>query len=145
MKDNLNIKGEVTISRHGHDDIVVQNLVVDTGLGFYIGRILDTTEDIIEHISIGNGTTEASASDTALAGAQTHSINYRNLSALTVNSFVVESFFDDATYDTNSVNEIGLFTNTNTLIARVVLPVNQRFIKTSGEHISVSWKITIGA
>jgi hypothetical protein len=142
MKDKLKINGVVTIKRDGHEPIVINNLVVDSGLTYIINRVLGDDTDTIGYISVGTGITAAAPSDTGMSGGTIHNENYRTLQLVSPNNLLVESLIgNDYTSD---VNEIGLFTTGGTLIARTVLPLAQRFTKLLNEDISVVWNITIG-
>lgn len=149
MNEAINIKGTVTITIHDEAGnpirkIVNRNLVVRTGLEFFVNRILDLTNDELDQISIGTGTSPASLSDTDLEGT-VYDKTIQDKVIDTLNSLVVNTkFTDNNDFNGLTVAEIGLFTDTGILVARTVLDASQRFIKENSRDVSVYWQITIG-
>lgn len=162
MKTKLKVNGVVTIKILDENSkviktIVNKNLVVSGGLEFFIKKIIDDPEykDInISKIGIGTNPTRVTMSDTSLvwlAAADEGSALLNDIFSLeldTLNSIYANTTFKDV-FTGKLISEIGLFAadenkENEILIARTVLPLEQRFTKLNGQDISVFWEITIG-
>jgi len=126
--------------------IDVHNLITNVGKTFLVDRVLGTSTETISKIGLGDGTTAPDPSQTELAGAfQTFKI----LSSLQrpgtqVKSWIASTSFIDTEAETpdTDVNEIGLFTDQDTMIARTVL--SSPVTKTETDILDISWTLTIG-
>lgn len=159
MKTEIKVNGIVTIKILDENSkviktIVNKNLVVSGGLEFFIKKIINDPNynDInISKIGIGSDPTRVTMSDTGLAAADESSAVFNEIFSLeldTLNSIYANTTFKDV-FTGNTISEIGLFATDEheqekILIARTVLPVDQRFTKLNGQDISVFWEITIG-
>lgn len=146
MQESLKIKGLVTIKKYRDgkpfSEIKKSNLVVDSGLQYFVDRILGTSAEVLETIGVGTGTTAAAAGDTGFETGTNASETQRSLLDQG-NIILIEALFGDV-YTGNDVNEICLFTDGGTLISRTVLDVADRFTKIDGEDVSVAWQLTFG-
>lgn len=166
--DKINIKGIVTLKRFDRDHncldkIVIENLVVDTGLEFIVKKLIDTTSETLSYIGIGNGQGATSASMVELLDdiQQTiddpsfvHTVEKKIIRFKTTrntNELLVESVFAEAEGTGFLISEVGLFTDTaldaytpHRLVSRVLLDEPFRFEKNSDEYLSVAWNLIIG-
>ena len=144
--EKLSAKGNLRVVLTGQDGTVkaqhdFKNLVVDTGLNFIVERMSAATESVMSHMSIGEGTTAAASTDTALeteiSGARV---------ALTSTTVTDESITYVATYDagvgTGAVTESGIFNASSggTMLCRTVFPVVN---KQAGDSMTVTWTVTV--
>lgn len=159
-RESLNIKGVVTIKRFdglSHEllnEITINNLIVNTGLKFFAEKTLDLTDEVIDKIGVGNGYKIPELEDSFLVRSaeqvnlntphDTFLKNIRFKSLLSIKQLFAETTFAEAEYGGKEIAEIGLFTNSNTLIARTILDPRDRFEKRLDDYVSISWKITFG-
>jgi hypothetical protein len=151
MNNNIQVNGVVTIQIYDENQnisetIINKNLVVASGLRFFIDKIIDATSHEIKKIGIGDGTTPSDLGDTGLQSSTNFIDDVMNVASDTSNSFVADIIISD-NYGGSTVSEVALFASdgsTDILIARTVLNENQRFVKEDGKNISIYWKITLG-
>lgn len=148
--ENNGLRGEVSIQVFRPDgslkqDILIKNLVVNSGLAFMSSRMLDNSTAVASHMGLGTSTTAA-------AGAQTTLVSeVGTRAALSSATKVTTTVANDsvqyvATFDANNpvgltaITEAGLF-NANTggtMIARTVFPVINKDVDDS---LAITWKI----
>jgi hypothetical protein len=152
MKDNLKVKGVVTIkifdeNQECIDTIVNNNLVVSSGLDFFINKLIGESVLDIAKIGVGEGETAPAMGDTNLESATNYKQAIGSIAQDTDNSFIVDTTIGD-NYGGNTVSEICLFAtdayDVDTLVARTVLGASQQFTKTNGQDIIIFWQITLG-
>jgi hypothetical protein len=153
IDQSITVKGVVTIKvfdkkKNLIDTIVNNNLVVTSGLQFFVDKIIgDATDTDISKIGVGAGNRAASMSDTDLESVTRHVQAVDSVTRDTPNRFLAEVTIGDD-YGGNTVSELALFATdtygTDTLIARTVLGATQEFTKTNGNDIVVFWEITLG-
>lgn len=161
--DKLKIKGIVTLKHYSANgvilnEIVNRNLIVDSGLSFFIDKLLNLTEETIDYIGIGNGFAVASSEQTGLLADASdpsflHKTAYKQIRYkrnLDGKNLLVEALFVDNEY-LAEVAEVGLFTNVvdndnipSHMIARTVIEGNNRFTKAPADYLSISWNIQFG-
>lgn len=152
MKTQLSIKGSVTIRVYDEKhniikNIINSNMIVQSGLEFFMERIIGTSDYEIGEIGIGSGFTAPNLTNTDLESTIVHLQPIDEISPDALNSFVVSTLVENE-YSEGLVSEIGLFANDSygnrILIARTVLTESQRFIKNNNQDISIFWQITLG-
>ena len=123
------------------DSREINNLVVNTGLGYIASRMKDVTEDAMSHMAIGSGTSAAAAGDTTL-GTQ---LAREALSSTTVAGGVVTyaSSYASGT-GTGAVTEAGIFNDATagTMLCRTVFDVVN---KGANDTLAITWTITLSA
>ncbi len=157
MKTNLKVNGVVTIKIFNEKSevirtIVNKNLVVSGGLEFFVKKIINdpSVSDVnISEIGIGASPIRVTMIDTELQDEDPEFGEILSLELDVNNSIFANATFKDV-FTNKIISEIGLFANDEadpeekTLIARTVLPEDQRFQKQNGQDISIFWEITIG-
>jgi hypothetical protein len=123
------------------DSREINNLVVNTGLGYIASRMKDVTEDAMSHMAIGSGTSAAAAGDTTL-GTQ---LAREALSSTIVAGGVVTyaSSYASGT-GTGAVTEAGIFNDSTagTMLCRTVFDVVN---KGANDTLAITWTITLSA
>lgn len=123
------------------DSREINNLVVNTGLGYIASRMKDVTEDAMSHMAIGSGTSAAAAGDTTL-GTQ---LAREALSSTNVAGGVVTyaSSYASGT-GTGAVTEAGIFNDSTagTMLCRTVFDVVN---KGANDTLAITWTITLSA
>jgi hypothetical protein len=166
--NNIPITGRVMIRRFDKNhnllnSVVQNNLVVNSGLSFFVNKILDLpgNEAVVDKIGIGNGDKIPELTDTELAPGPlqvglgfTHETEYtfvRFKQAVEPNGFIVEAVFVENIYVNQDVVEVGLYTDAEDaygvptgMIARTVLQEANRFTKAATDYLSITWNITFG-
>lgn len=149
-KEQLGLTGLLRIvlkDEHGRvkEDLVVRNLVVNTGLGYITGRMLGTTPAVMSHMALGEGTTAAAAGDTSLE-SQLGSRNTFDSAVQTGPDDEVVRYI--ATFDpgeaTGAVTEAGIFNaaSAGVMLCRTVFPVVN---KQAGDTLQITWTVTLSA
>ena len=119
----------------------IPNLVVDTGLAYIASRMKDTTATAMSHMAVGEGTTAAGASQTALV---TESARV-SLSSTTVTDNAVAyvaSFPAGTPASLTALTEAGIFNASSggTMLCRTVFAAVN---KDTGDTMSITWTVTI--
>ena len=148
--DDQGLRGEVSIQVFRKDgslkeDVLIKNLVVNSGLAFVSSRMLDNSTAVASHMAVGT-------SSTAAAGAQTTLVvEAGTRAALSSATKVTTNVANDsvqyvATFDANNpvgltaITEAGLFNEATggIMIARTVFPVINKDVDDS---LAITWKI----
>ncbi len=150
IKDKLNMKGTLQLvlsSPNKADQVLeVNNLVVNTGLAFIASRMKDTTDAVMSHMAVGEGTTAAAAANATLESEIARV-------ALTSTTIVTTNVTNDAIQyvatflpgtGTGAVTEAGIFNDATagTMLCRTVFPVIN---KGAADTLTITWKVTIEA
>lgn len=139
----LKLKGELRVVLNKEDGTSQQfdhlNLVVDTGLNFIVSRMEGTTDAVMSHMAIGEGTTAAGASDTTL-GSELGRVSLTSTTVSTNTITYVATF--PAGTGTGAVTEAGILnaSSAGTLLCRTVFPVVN---KQSGDSMTITWTVTV--
>ena len=146
MNDGLKLRGDVALvlrDKDGNikDELLIENLIVDTGLNFICDRMKDD-ETAMTHMALGSGSTAAAAGDTTL-GSQLGSREALDSSTVTNNQIVYVSSFE-AGDATGAVTEAGIFNASSggTMLCRTVFSVVN---KAADDTLTVNWTITLTA
>lgn len=146
MKEHLDVTGTVKLRLHDREgnlimSMATNNLVTTAGKNFIVRKINNDAEDI-DSISIGSGTTAPALTDsdveTELAN---NSVLFQSVDTVNTNEILFTTTFEE-NVGTGTINEVGLFTDSNTLVCRTVL--SSPFEKSASEYLTVTWKIKIG-
>jgi len=147
MKDTIQITGRPTITlydRYGNvkQHLEEDNLIVDAGKNFIIKKAFDRFDDPvpeIDTIAAGDGTTAAAASDTSLE----NQLGETAISSYSVTGNQITLFATlSENVATGTISELGVLSNDDTLISRIV--VTTPFEKTSTDFLNISWSIEVG-
>ena len=149
-KDDTTAKGSLGVKLIGPDGKIKEetthdNLVVNTGLAYFISRAVNATTSTMSHMALGSGTTAAAAGDTALQtqlGSRV-TLDSTNIGG-TYNEEVVYTATFGAGEGTGAVTEAGTF-NAATggdMLCRTVFPVVN---KQSADTLVITWTITLSA
>ena len=149
MKDDLNITGIVTLRRYDSfhkliDTVTIRNMIVNGGLTFFAGKILNLTDAEITHIALGDSDQSVAKTNTALFSEKMRSLSRYMILGEQSGEMLIEAVFLGNESPTFTINEIGLFDSNDTLLARTTLSSSDAFMKTPQETISVTWRILLG-
>lgn len=145
IKDDLKATGIVNIKQYNSTgnlikDFTVNNLVVNSGIGFIISRMYSSTENPMSHMAIG-GTFGSPVPSEATLGSEITRV------ALTSTTIVGNSIVFVATFGagvgTGLIQEAGIFNaaTSGTMLNRVSFgSVN----KNSSDTIVITWTLTLG-
>lgn len=150
MQDTLNISGLVYLQRFrfGEDTpfstIKHKNMIVNGGLIFFAEKILGISSREIETIRVGADSAPTTIEHDSMFSMEITSSPVRFLAASSENpgEMFIEAVFGAG--DAYTVDEIGLFADDDTMIARTVLGNTNAFTKEATENISVTWRIFLG-
>jgi hypothetical protein len=144
--DTLKATGELRVVLSGPDgqvkeDVLLKNLVVNTGLNFIVNRMKDATASVMSHMSLGTGTTAAAAADTTLETEISASRVTLTSTTVTANQITYIASFA-AGVGTGAVTEAGIFNagTGGTMLCRTVFPVVN---KQAGDSMTVTWTVTV--
>jgi hypothetical protein len=148
--ENLKVKGRLKIVLRGKDGAVkdereVDNLVVNTGLGYIVSRMVGTAKVVMSHMALGSSTTAAAATQTDLVSV----LGVREaIDSTTINGTNNEKVTYVASFEagdaTGAVTEAGIFNaaTAGDMLCRTVFPVVN---KGADDSMTVSWTITLSA
>lgn len=148
INENIKAKGELTLvltDEHGNvKQTESKNLVVNLGMAFITGRMLNATAAVMSHMAVGTNATAAAAANTAL-GAEVGRV------ALSSSTQVTTTVANDAVQyvgtfgpgvGTGALTEAGIFNaaSAGTMLARTTFAVVN---KGALDSLSITWKVTI--
>lgn len=146
IKENLKLKGHVSLVLRGADGSVkqnqeIRNLVVDSGLSVLASRLVGTTDAVMSHMAVGSGNVAAAAGDTALGGELGRVALTSGLASGNVVSYVATF---GAGVGTGAVTEAGIFNDgtAGDMLCRTVFDVVN---KAADDTLTVTWTVTISA
>ena len=116
-----------------------KNLVVSTGLNYFVSRAKDATATAMSHMALGSGTTAAAAGQTTLV-TELGRVSLTS-TVVSTNTITYTATFNPGTA-TGAVTEAGIFNaaSAGTMLARVVFAVVN---KAAGDTLTVTWTVTI--
>lgn len=145
--ENLKVKGRLNIvlknsAGEVKDTREVDNLVVNTGLAFITSRMGGTSESVMSHMAIGEGTTAAAAGNTDLESILGSREALDSTTPSTNTIVYVASF--EAGEGTGEVTEAGIFnaSTAGTMLCRTVFSVVN---KGADDTMTITWTITLSA
>jgi len=144
--ETLKATGELRVVLSGpngqvKEDVLLRNLVVNTGLNFIVNRMKDAVADVMSHMSLGTGTTAAAAANTTLETEISGSRVTLTSTTVTANQITYIASFA-AGVGTGAVTEAGIFNagTGGTMLCRTVFPVVN---KQAGDSMTVTWTVTV--
>lgn len=150
LNENFKASGKVKFTLTKADGTVqesyVKNLVVNVGLQFVCGRIMDSTVGSyseMTHMAIGTATANPAAGDTILDDELARVA----FSGVTVTEPSIEfAAFYGPGAGTGVISEAGIFnavgTDNGTMLCRTRFPI---ITKEAGDSLAVNWIVTIAA
>jgi hypothetical protein len=150
LQDKLTIAGKLSLvltDQNGNIKQVVEkpNLVVNTGLAFITGRMLNAASSVMSHMGLGTGATAAAAGNTDLGaalGARQALTSSTQSGANNQSAVYVASF--GAGVATGAITEAGIFNalTAGTMLCRTVFGVVN---KGAQDTLTLTWTITLSA
>lgn len=144
--ETLKATGELRVVLSGPDgqvkeDVLLRNLVVNTGLNFIVNRMKEAVADVMSHMSLGTGTTAAAAANTTLETEISGSRVALTSTTVAANQITYIASFA-AGVGTGAVTEAGIFnaSTSGTMLCRTVFPVVN---KQAGDSMTVTWTVTV--
>ena len=146
-KDTMKATGMVDIVIRDADGRIkderhVPNLVVDTGLDFIASRMEGTTNAVMSHMEVGEGSTPAASGNTELETPfGTPAIVALTSTTVTNNAVAYVATFGAAT-GTGALTEAGIFnaSSAGDMLCRTVFSVIN---KGAADSMTITWTITI--
>jgi hypothetical protein len=114
------------------------NLIVTNGKNFFTRRVFETSSELISSVGLGTSSTAPTLEDFQLENQV--GIRPIEFPQATGNIIEVVGTFPEGVA-TGTINEVGLFTNEDTMISRTVL--TQPFEKTDQDFLNIIWQIQI--
>jgi hypothetical protein len=143
VKPRVNVSVELYDAKTGElkDKQETHNLVVDAGLNMLRDALQLGTISPLTRIGIGTSGTAVNASDTALLGE----ISKFNLGSVTASNktLTCQYFLDENTANSQTIRELGLFTTSGAMYARVVL--STPIVKTNLVVAALTWTLDWGS
>ena len=141
INDQISIKGALKITKNGEVVREIDNLVVDTGKTLVASRIGSNTDNFVNYMGLGTGSTAAAAGDTALVAEVGRSAAVSSTSISNPLDVVFTATFS-AGVASGSITEAGLFNvaSGGTLVARTAFAVVN---KGPDDIITITWTVTI--
>lgn len=145
--ENIRLSGSVSITivdSNGNikDKRIINNLIVNSGLGFITGRMLEGILNPMSHIALGTDQTAVVAQQTQLLS---QAGDRRSVTASNpTNSTVQYSAVFPAGFSTGALTEAGVFNAAvaGTMLCRTVFPA---ITKTEFDIAIVNWTISLVA
>ena len=139
IKDDLMLKGKLTIAINGKVVKEVDNLVVTAGKGYVASRMKDASATAMSHMAIGTGSTAAAAGNTAL-GSESARTTLTSTTVSGADVTYVDTFA--AGTGTGAITEAGLFNASSggTMLCRTVFSVVN---KGSSDSMTITWTVTV--
>lgn len=145
LTNNLVAKGKLAIvvtdtSGKIKETREVNNLVVDVGLAYIASRMVGTTDTVMSHMGLGEGTTAAAAGNTALETPLGSRVVLTSHEAVD-NAVTYVATFPAGT-GTGAVTEAGVFnaSTSGTMLCRTVFSVIN---KAAGDAMTITWTVTV--
>lgn len=144
MKENMNIKGKLTIQlvRDGKviEEQKVNNVITDSGKYLICQLVTGASSSVFTHMEIGENDTTEAATDLALGDPTGRVV----LTSKGISNNVI-TFIGDfpAGTGTGTIAEAGIFNSdtTGTMLNRAVFsPIS----KTAADALKISWEVTFG-
>ena len=139
IKDDLMLKGKLTIAINGKAVKEVDNLVVTAGKGYVASRMKDASATAMSHMAIGTGSTAAAAGNTAL-GSESARTTLTSTTVSGADVTYVDTFA--AGTGTGAITEAGLFNASSggTMLCRVVF--SGAISKGNSDSMTITWTVT---
>ena len=139
IKDDLSLKGKLTIAVNGQTVREVPNLVVTAGKEFVASRMAGVSSDEMSHMAIGTSSTSPAAADITL-GTEAARVTLTSTTVTNANVVYVASF--PAGIGTGAIVEAGLFNAASggDMLCRTTFAVVN---KGANDSITITWTVTV--
>ena len=139
IKDDLSLKGKLTIAVNGQTVREVPNLVVTAGKEFVASRMAGVSSNEMSHMAIGTDNTAPAAGNTAL-GTEAARVSLTSTTVTNADVVYVATF--GAGTGTGSIVEAGLFNASSggDMLCRTTFAVVN---KGSNDSITITWTVTV--
>lgn len=139
IKDDLSLKGKLTIAVNGQTVREVPNLVVTAGKEFVASRMAGVSSNEMSHMAIGTDSTSPAAGNTAL-GTEAARVSLTSTTVTNADVVYVATF--GAGTGTGSIVEAGLFNASSggDMLCRTTFAVVN---KGSDDSITITWTVTV--
>lgn len=139
IKDDLSLKGKLTIAVNGQTVREVPNLVVTAGKEFVASRMAGVSSNEMSHMAIGTDNTSPAAGNTAL-GTEAARVSLTSTTVTNADVVYVATF--GAGTGTGSIVEAGLFNASSggDMLCRTTFAVVN---KGSNDSITITWTVTV--
>ena len=139
IKDDLSLKGKLTIAVNGQTVREVPNLVVTAGKEFVASRMAGVSSSEMSHMAIGTDNTSPAAGNTAL-GTEAARVSLTSTTVTNADVVYVATF--GAGTGTGSIVEAGLFNASSggDMLCRTTFAVVN---KGSNDSITITWTVTV--
>lgn len=139
IKDDLSLKGKLTIAVNGQTVREVPNLVVTAGKEFVASRMAGVSSSEMSHMAIGTDNTAPAAGNTAL-GTEAARVSLTSTTVTNADVVYVATF--GAGTGTGSIVEAGLFNASSggDMLCRTTFAVVN---KGSNDSITITWTVTV--
>lgn len=139
IKDDLSLKGKLTIAVNGQTVREVPNLVVTAGKEFVASRMAGVSSDEMSHMAIGTSSTSPAAADITL-GTEAARVSLTSTTVTNANVVYVATFA--AGTGTGAIVEAGLFNAASggDMLCRTTFAVVN---KGANDSITITWTVTV--
>ena len=141
IKDDLSLKGRLTIAVNGQTVREVPNLVVTTGKEFVASRMAGVSSSEMSHMAIGTSSTAAAAGDTAL-GSEVARVALSSTTVTGADVVYVATFAAGTPATSAAVVEAAIFNGSTggDMLCRTTFPVVN---KGTNDSITITWTVTV--
>jgi hypothetical protein len=139
IKDDLSLKGKLTIAVNGQTVREVPNLVVTAGKEFVASRMAGVSSNEMSHMAIGTDSTSPAAGNTTL-GSEAARVTLTSTTVTGADVVYVASFA--AGTGTGAIVEAGLFNASSggDMLCRTTFAVVN---KGANDSITITWTVTV--
>lgn len=139
IKDDLSLKGKLTIAVNGQTVREVPNLVVTAGKEFVASRMAGVSSNEMSHMAIGTDNTAPAAGNTTL-GSEAARVALTSTTVTNSDVVYVASF--GAGTGTGAIVEAGLFNASSggAMLCRTTFAVVN---KGADDSITITWTVTV--
>ena len=151
IKDQTGFRGEVHILVKSKltglvkHDVLIKNLVVNSGLSYVSQRMLENTVPVMSHMAIGTAGTAAAGAQSGLiaeAGSRVALVSATPVTTVVTNDSVqyIAMFEDGNPNALTAIMEAGLFNaaTNGVMLARTTFPVINKDVD---DTMTITWKI----
>lgn len=141
IKDDLSLKGRLTIAVNGQTVREVPNLVVTAGKEFVASRMAGVSSSEMSHMAIGTSSTAAAAGDTAL-GSEVARVSLASTTVTGADVVYVATFAAGTPATSAAVVEAAIFNGSTggDMLCRTTFPVVN---KGTNDSITITWTVTV--
>lgn len=139
IKDDLSLKGKLTIAVNGQTVREVPNLVVTAGKEFVASRMAGVSSNEMSHMAIGTDSTPPAAGNTSL-GSEAARVTLTSTTVTNADVVYVASF--PAGTGTGGIVEAGLFNASSggDMLCRTTFAIVN---KSGNDSITITWTVSV--